>query len=144
MTGSPARLIGRWSVRWSKLHGPFLFETDDPEAALEFPLAGALCGLGYRGADDNAIIALYDGVRPVVALDARRADPRPLYARATMMAAGAAPIRIQAGGRGWLRLFAVCFAEPQPWLPLQARLDSDRLVGCLAAQAARGTITPAA
>jgi hypothetical protein len=141
MHDSPARLIGRWRIRWSKLHGPFLFETDDPGAALEFPLRGALRGLGYRGGADNALIELQDGVRPVVALDARSAEPRPLYARATMTAAGAAPIRIRAAGLGWLRLFAVCFAEPQPWLPQTARLDAERLVGCFETQAAHGAIT---
>jgi len=60
-----------------------------------------------------------------------------------MMAAGAAPIRIRAVERGWLRLFGICFAEPQPWLPLTARLDAERLVDCFAAQAAHGAITRA-
>ena len=143
MQGSPARLIGRWRIEWSKLHGPFLFATDDPEAALEFPLVGALCGLGYRGGADNAVIELHDGLRPVVQLGARSAEPRPLYAHATMRAAGTAPIRIRARGAGWLRLFGVCFAAPQPWLPAVARLDAERLVGCFEAQAAHGTVTAA-
>jgi len=140
MHGSRARLIGRWRIGWSKHHGPFQFETDDADAALEFPLVGALCGLGYTAAADNAIIELHDGVRPAVALDARSAAARPLYARARLTAAGAAPIRLRPHEAGWLRLFAICFAEPQPWLPAIARLDAARLVECFERQASGSAI----
>ncbi|MEJ0069244.1 MAG: hypothetical protein WDO24_11540 [Pseudomonadota bacterium] len=140
MSGSPARLLGRWRISWSKHHGPFLFESDDPAAALEFPLVGALCGLGYRGAADNAVIELHDGARPAVQLDARSAEPRPLYARASLTAAGAAPVRLRAAGPGWLRLFAIAFVEPQPWLPPRPRLEAERLVQCFEMQAAQGFI----
>ncbi len=141
MVDSPARLIGRWRLRWSKFHGPFLFETDDPAAALELPLLGALSGLGCWAAPDNAIIEISDGVRPVFTLQAAAPAPQPAYARATVRAAGAAPVRIRAAGPGWLRLFGVCFAVPQPWLPMVPRLDADRLVRCFAAQAADGWIS---
>lgn len=142
MEDSPARLIGSWRIRWSKLHGPFLFETDDPDAALELPLSGALLGVGYQGAPDNALIELHDGARPAVTLDARNPAARPLYARATLSAAGAVPIRLRGRGGGWLRLFAICFAEPQPWLPAVARLDAARLVGCFERQVVAGSATP--
>ncbi|HUA53621.1 MAG TPA: hypothetical protein VMB81_15730 [Candidatus Sulfotelmatobacter sp.] len=138
--GSAARLIGRWQISWSKFHGPFLFETDDPAAALELPVMGALRGLGCVAAVDGAPIALDDGARTAAVLATRGDGRRPFYALETVAQAGAGPMRIRPAGPGWLRLFAVCFAEPQPWLPASPSLDADRLVRCFEAQAARGCI----
>jgi hypothetical protein len=140
MVDSPARLIGRWRIRWSKFHGPFRFETDDPAAALELPLHGALAALGCWVAPDNAIVEISDGERPAFTLQARAAEPRPVYALATVHAAGAASVRIRAAGAGWLRLFGIGFAAPQPWLPAAPRLDTARLVRCFERQAAQGYI----
>jgi hypothetical protein len=140
MVDSPARLIGRWRLAWSKFHGPFRFETDDPAAALEFPLQGELAALGCWAAADNAIIEISDGAAPAFTLQARAAAPRPLYALATVRAAGAAPVRVRAGGPGWLRLFGIGFAAPQPWLPAAPRLDAARLVRAFERQAAQGFI----
>jgi hypothetical protein len=139
--GSMARLIGRWRIVWSKFHGPFLFESDDPAAALELPLMGALCGLGCVAAADSANIAMDDGVRPAAVLEIRGAERRPFYALQSVVAAGAGPLRIRSAGPGWLRLFAVCFGELQPWLAAAPRLDAARLVGSFEAQAARGWIS---
>jgi hypothetical protein len=141
MVDSPARLVGRWRIVWSKHHGPFLFESDDPAAALILPLHGALCGLGYRGGADNAPIELHDGVRPAAVLEARSTEPRPLYARASLTAVGTAPVAIRAAGPGALRLFALGVTAPQPWLPTSPRLDAERLVRCFEMQAEQGYIT---
>jgi hypothetical protein len=140
MSASPARLIGRWRIAWSKFHGPFRFETDDPGAALELPLVGALRALGCEAAEDGAVIELDDGTLAVSALETRAGPRRPLYALATLRAAGPAPVRIRPVDGGWLRLFGVCFAEPQPWLPSVPHLDAERLVRCFEAQAACGFI----
>jgi hypothetical protein len=141
MAGSPARLSGRWRVRWSKFHGPFLLETDDPGAALEFPLVGVLRGLGYEAGPDGATLEIHDGVRQVAVLDTRGAAPRPLYAAVDVPAVGPGPVRVRAASGGWLRLFGVCFTEPQPWLPRTAALDAERLVAAFDTQAARGAIS---
>ena len=139
--GCAARLIGRWRIAWSKFHGPFLFETDDPEAAFELPVMGTLCGVGCVAAPDSANVAIDDGVRVPTLLEVRGDVWRPFYALEKVDAAGAGTIRIRRAGPGWLRLFAVCFGELQPWLPIVPHFDSAGLVRCFEAQAARGWIS---
>ncbi len=143
MAETPVRLRGRWRIAWSKFHGPFVFETDDPAAVLELPLVGVLSGIGCHAGVDAAAIELDDGTGPVAALAASAALTQPAYVHASLRAAGTAPVRIRSGAAGWLRLFSLCFSEPQPWLATPPRLDAERLVRAFEAQAARGWIESA-
>lgn len=132
MPGSPVRLRGRWRLRWSKMHGPFLLETDDPDATLECPLAGVLRGVGLELGPGGAALEIHDGIKAVAVMEGAGAAPLPLYAPLDIAPVGTVPLRLRRASAGTLRLFGLCFAEPPPWLPRSAALDAERLAAALA------------
>lgn len=146
MRDSPVRLSGRWRIAWSKFTGPFAFETDEPGASLTFPLHGELKGLFCsRAADCGLVEVAQDGV--ALAMFDGRAD-QPLaeqyFAAFDLWPRGAGPISLRVTARPdgspgtRFRVSALCFTEPQPWLPAAPTLAVDTMVRRLEEQGTQG------
>jgi hypothetical protein len=148
MRDSPVRLSGRWRIVWSKFTGPFALEADAPGCTLSLPLYGELMGLfSARTADSGIVEFVQDGA--VLATFDARADQPPneqYLARLELAPRGAGAVSLRVtrqpdGGGSRFRLSALCFTEPQPWLPATPRLDVEAMTRRLEEQAAHGFVT---
>jgi hypothetical protein len=147
---SPAYLRGRWKIVWDKFNGPFAFEALEPDCELGFPLYGELKGMFCSRTADSGIVELFQGAAKLAECDAyfghstkdqffTPLDVSPIGADAVRLRVGRQ--RNPASGGTFFRLSSLCFAQPQPWLPIQADLDGPRLAGVLEAQSRDGCVT---
>jgi hypothetical protein len=145
MHDSPVRLSGRWRIVWSKFTGPFAFEADAPGSALTLPLYGELKGLFSSRTPDGGVIEFVQDGAALGRFDARAGQPvaEQYYAPLDLAARGTGPLtlRLTAGAAGArFRLSALCFTEPQPWLPATPRLDVETMTRRLEEQATQGFV----
>ncbi|MBV8166584.1 MAG: hypothetical protein JO021_07310 [Alphaproteobacteria bacterium] len=148
MRDGPVRFNGRWRIVWSKFTGPFAFEADEPGASISFPLHGALKGLfSARTADSGVVEFVQDGVA-LARFDALAGQPATEQYLATLdlepRGAGLVTLRLAAPADGRagtrFRLSALCFSEPQPWLPPVPQLDVEAMARRLEEQATQGFV----